>query len=161
MLLQYMRSSLHCHKLCCQQVKGAECVVLAGDPLQLPPTVLSRRAGAEFRLTTTMFERLQAYGGSRHISVPCTAPVAGMEHSLRALQCQVNVVLHVQVRNRCCSTPSTECMKALRNFLPVPSTGHFCRPALPAASGHCRRCEAYLHLHSVSRYSHDLATMSH
>ena len=53
---------------CTSQVKGAECVVLAGDPLQLPPTVLSRRAGTEFGLTTTLFERSQGHGESNCLS---------------------------------------------------------------------------------------------
>ena len=40
-------------------------MVLAGDPLQLPPTVLSRRAGTEFGLATTLLERLQGHGESQ------------------------------------------------------------------------------------------------
>ena len=50
------------HVQCCTQVKGAQCVVLAGDPLQLPPTVLSLRAGTKFGLSVTLFERLQSCG---------------------------------------------------------------------------------------------------
>lgn len=44
------------------QVRGAECVVVAGDPLQLPPTVLSQRAASEFRLDQTLFDRMLGCG---------------------------------------------------------------------------------------------------
>ena len=50
------------------QVRGAECVVMAGDPLQLPTTVLSQRAATEFRLDETLFDRLIA-NGARHTPV--------------------------------------------------------------------------------------------
>ncbi len=43
------------------QMRGAESVVLAGDPKQLPPTVLSMEA-AQQGLTTTLLDRLQAAG---------------------------------------------------------------------------------------------------
>lgn len=42
-------------------VRGAESVVMAGDPKQLPPTVISR--GAELAgLQVTVFDRLQKLG---------------------------------------------------------------------------------------------------
>eukprot|EP01024_Parvocaulis_polyphysoides_P044113 TRINITY_DN40565_c0_g1_i1.p3 TRINITY_DN40565_c0_g1~~TRINITY_DN40565_c0_g1_i1.p3 ORF type:complete len:150 (-),score=18.93 TRINITY_DN40565_c0_g1_i1:18-446(-) len=37
-------------------LKGAECVVMAGDPLQLPPTVISEQA-YQYSLQRSMFER--------------------------------------------------------------------------------------------------------
>ena len=40
------------------QVRGAECVVIAGDPQQLPPTVSAPQAVAA-QLDRTVFERLQ------------------------------------------------------------------------------------------------------
>lgn len=43
-------------------MRGAECVILAGDPLQLPPTVLSLEAATDLRLDQTLFERLQGCG---------------------------------------------------------------------------------------------------
>lgn len=42
-------------------VKGAECLVCAGDPQQLPPTVLSAQ-GVEAGLTITLFDRLVERG---------------------------------------------------------------------------------------------------
>ena len=46
-------------------VRGAESVVMAGDPQQLPPTVISM-AAAEMGLQTTLFERLQTLGIMLH-----------------------------------------------------------------------------------------------
>lgn len=40
------------------QMRGAECVVMAGDPQQLPPTVLTV-TGMECDLDRTAFDRLQ------------------------------------------------------------------------------------------------------
>lgn len=40
------------------QMRGAECVVMAGDPQQLPPTVVSKVA-LECDLHHTTFDRLQ------------------------------------------------------------------------------------------------------
>lgn len=40
-------------------VRGAECVIMAGDPKQLPPTVLSK-AAMECNLDRTLFERLSS-----------------------------------------------------------------------------------------------------
>eukprot|EP01025_Chloroclados_australasicus_P005026 TRINITY_DN11411_c0_g1_i8.p1 TRINITY_DN11411_c0_g1~~TRINITY_DN11411_c0_g1_i8.p1 ORF type:complete len:1025 (-),score=122.83 TRINITY_DN11411_c0_g1_i8:579-3653(-) len=42
-------------------LKGAECVVMAGDPLQLPPTVISTEAH-QYALQRSMFERLESTG---------------------------------------------------------------------------------------------------
>ncbi len=42
-------------------IRGAECVVLAGDPKQLPPTVISQGA-LECSLDQTLFQRLQTAG---------------------------------------------------------------------------------------------------
>ena len=42
-----------------RQMRGAECVVMAGDPQQLPPTVLSKLA-FDCELDRTVFDRLQA-----------------------------------------------------------------------------------------------------
>lgn len=39
--------------------QGARCVVMAGDPAQLPPTVTSREAVQQHQLSVTLFERLQ------------------------------------------------------------------------------------------------------
>jgi len=41
----------------CVQLRGAECVIMAGDPKQLPPTVISE-AARECSLDMTLFERL-------------------------------------------------------------------------------------------------------
>lgn len=41
--------------------KGAHCAVLAGDPLQLPPTILSQ-AALSYALDITLFERLAGVG---------------------------------------------------------------------------------------------------
>ena len=43
---------------CPLQVRGAECVVLAGDPKQLPPTVTSQKAILEHGLDRTLFDRI-------------------------------------------------------------------------------------------------------
>ena len=63
-------------------VRGAESVVMAGDPQQLPPTVISR--GAEKAgLQVTVFDRLQRSGMSQlhlsHVSCPlqCLLLVVG------------------------------------------------------------------------------------
>lgn len=40
-------------------MQGARCVVMAGDPAQLPPTVTSKEAAQQHGLTVTLFERLQ------------------------------------------------------------------------------------------------------
>jgi regulator of nonsense transcripts 1 len=45
------------------QVRGAECVVMAGDPKQLPPTLISEGA-LDAQLDRTLFERLQDVGGA-------------------------------------------------------------------------------------------------
>jgi superfamily I DNA and/or RNA helicase len=37
--------------------RGAHCAVLAGDPCQLPPTILSATAKDECGLDVTLFER--------------------------------------------------------------------------------------------------------
>jgi superfamily I DNA and/or RNA helicase len=37
--------------------RGAHCAVLAGDPCQLPPTIVSDRARRECGLDVTLFER--------------------------------------------------------------------------------------------------------
>ena len=42
-------------------MRGAEAVVMAGDPCQLPPTVISRGA-EEAGLQVTLFDRLQRSG---------------------------------------------------------------------------------------------------
>ncbi|KAL6760052.1 AAA domain-containing protein [Haematococcus lacustris] len=42
-------------------VRGAQCVVMAGDPRQLPPTVVSQQALA-LRLDVTLFDRVSASG---------------------------------------------------------------------------------------------------
>ena len=44
--------------LVCVQMRGAECVIMAGDPQQLPPTVLTV-TGLECDLDRTVFDRLQ------------------------------------------------------------------------------------------------------
>ncbi|CAD7698666.1 unnamed protein product [Ostreobium quekettii] len=41
--------------------RGVECLVMAGDPKQLPPTVVSKEAVAD-ELDVTLFDRLQAQG---------------------------------------------------------------------------------------------------
>ena len=43
------------------QVRGAECVVMAGDPKQLPPTLTSDGA-LDAQLDRTLFDRLQDTG---------------------------------------------------------------------------------------------------
>ena len=43
------------------QVRGAECVVMAGDPKQLPPTLVSDGA-LDAQLDRTLFDRLQDSG---------------------------------------------------------------------------------------------------
>lgn len=43
------------------QVRGAECVVMAGDPKQLPPTLMSDGA-LDARMDRTLFDRLQDCG---------------------------------------------------------------------------------------------------
>ncbi len=43
------------------QVRGAECVVMAGDPKQLPPTLQSQGA-LDAQLDRTLFDRLQDSG---------------------------------------------------------------------------------------------------
>ncbi len=43
------------------QVRGAECVVMAGDPRQLPPTLQSD-AALDAQLDRTLFDRLQDVG---------------------------------------------------------------------------------------------------
>ena len=43
------------------QVRGAECVVMAGDPKQLPPTLMSDGA-LDAQLDRTLFDRLQDSG---------------------------------------------------------------------------------------------------
>ena len=50
-------------------MKGAECVVIAGDPQQLPPTVSAPQAVAA-QLDRTVFERLQV----RHARLCCAQP---------------------------------------------------------------------------------------
>lgn len=52
--LQKYETSL-CACVCPQ---GARCVVMAGDPAQLPPTVTSQEAAQEHGLRVTLFERL-------------------------------------------------------------------------------------------------------
>lgn len=42
-------------------IRGAECVVMAGDPKQLPPTVISQGA-LECGLDSTLFDRLNRAG---------------------------------------------------------------------------------------------------
>ena len=50
------------------QVKGAECVVMAGDPSQLPPTVLSPPTSeAALDLQYTLYARLADAGGARGV----------------------------------------------------------------------------------------------
>lgn len=44
-----------------EQVRGAECVVMAGDPKQLPPTLHSDGA-LDAQLDRTLFDRLQDSG---------------------------------------------------------------------------------------------------
>jgi regulator of nonsense transcripts 1 len=39
-------------------VRGAQCVVMAGDPCQLPPTIQSREAVSSYQLDVTLFERM-------------------------------------------------------------------------------------------------------
>jgi hypothetical protein len=51
----------HTHKH--HTLQGAECVVMAGDPCQLPPTITSREAAQVHGLATTLFERLQRQAG--------------------------------------------------------------------------------------------------
>lgn len=46
------------------QVRGAECVVLAGDPKQLPPTVISE-AAYDCQLDRTLFDRICDTGALR------------------------------------------------------------------------------------------------
>lgn len=46
-------------------VRGAESVVMAGDPQQLPPTVVSM-AAAESGLQVTLFDRMQRSGVPAH-----------------------------------------------------------------------------------------------
>ena len=43
------------------QVRGAECVVMAGDPRQLPPTLQSE-AALDAQLDRTLFDRAQDCG---------------------------------------------------------------------------------------------------
>lgn len=38
--------------------QGAQCAIMAGDPCQLPPTIISREA-YKFKLDKTLFDRLQ------------------------------------------------------------------------------------------------------
>jgi len=42
--------------------RGAQCVVMAGDPRQLPPTVVSQQAIADFMLDVTLFDRISNNG---------------------------------------------------------------------------------------------------
>ena len=44
-------------------IRGAESVIIAGDPKQLPPTVISQGA-VNLGLQVTLFDRLQAAGKS-------------------------------------------------------------------------------------------------
>lgn len=43
--------------------RGSECVVMAGDSKQLPPTVISPRALSEFSLDVTLFQRVSSVNG--------------------------------------------------------------------------------------------------
>lgn len=42
--------------------RGAQCVVMAGDPKQLPPTVVSQKALRDFSLDVTLFDRISGNG---------------------------------------------------------------------------------------------------
>lgn len=51
-------------------MRGAESVVMAGDPCQLPPTVISRGA-EEAGLQVTLFDRLCRLGEAPKLVMPC------------------------------------------------------------------------------------------
>ncbi len=54
-------------------MRGAECVVLAGDPKQLPPTVMSDVA-LKCLLDHTLFDRICDSGAPRIPPRPCPLP---------------------------------------------------------------------------------------
>lgn len=44
--------------------RGAQCCIMAGDPKQLPPTIMSAKAST-FSLDVTLFDRMSDNGGSQ------------------------------------------------------------------------------------------------
>ncbi len=59
-----------------EQVRGAECVVMAGDPKQLPPTLQSDGA-LDAQLDRTLFDRLQD-SGVCHDACKCPVEVSSL-----------------------------------------------------------------------------------
>lgn len=63
------------------QVRGAECVVMAGDPKQLPPTLHSDGA-LDAQLDRTLFDRLQDSG-------VCAVASLTVPHAMQAVRVAV------------------------------------------------------------------------
>ena len=110
------------------QVRGAECVIIAGDPQQLPPTVSAPQAVAA-QLDRTVFERLQAFAPLPHPArLSCFGPAA---HAGSLVLC-IGLLQAVSIRTQ------------VRAQLKLP--GHVCC-SLPAQQGWCSGC-VFLLMHA-------------
>ena len=84
------------------QVRGAECVVMAGDPKQLPPTLMSDGA-LDAQMDRTLFDRLQEIGAPFSVLF---LDVQHLQMMARQAGCSCRDIVHHSTCKECCLLPA-------------------------------------------------------